>query len=230
MTTVAIREQPVRDTIFSRYGRNSRLRSLPVANMDTPPLPEGADDEDWFGDGSAFNSQAELASALLNVDGSAQPPAEPEIAPLESEVPAEEPEAGTPDEPEAALQEFAVAPQEFEATPHKPTMNGQANGHMDGGHAGGHFDFVDPRDPSGALVEPAPPPLPAPAPPVLPTWSVRIPGVQLLPARQPGRTGWSMGNSVRILRQTEELVARLREQAVVAAFAAAARAMHGEDS
>lgn len=213
MTTVAIREQPVRDTIFSRYGRNSRLRSLPVANMDTPPLLEGADDEDWFGDGSAFNSQAELASALLSVDGSAMPPAEPDAVLEEKEVPAEE--------PEAVLEEFAAAPQEFEATPQKPALNGQANG---------HFDFVDPRDPSGRLVEPAPPPLPVPPPPVLPTWSVRIPGVQLLPARQPGSTGWSMGNSVRILRQTEELVARLREQAVVAAFAAAARAMHGEDS
>jgi hypothetical protein len=188
--------------------------------MDIPPLPEGADDEDWFGEGSAFNSQAELASALLNVDGSAMPPAEPEVALLENVVPVEEPGPGTPDEPEAALQEFAAAPQEFEATPQKPAPNGQGSG---------HFDFVDPRDPSGALVEPAPPPLPAPPPPVLPTWSVRIPGVQLLPARQPGRTGWSMDNSVRILRQTEELVARLREQAVVAAFAAAARALHGED-
>ncbi|HWW08725.1 MAG TPA: hypothetical protein VNY76_00630 [Candidatus Acidoferrales bacterium] len=193
-----------------------------MANMDIPPLPEGADDEDWFGDGSAFNSQAELASALLNVDGTAMPPPEPEVAPLESVVPAaEDADAGTPDEPGAALQEFAAVPEEFEAAPQKPASNGQVNG---------HFDFVDPRDPSGALLEPASPPPPAPPPPVLPTWSVRIPGVQLLPARQPGRTGWSMDNSVRILRQTEELVARLREQAVVAAFAAAARAMHGEDS
>jgi hypothetical protein len=229
MTTAATREQPVRDTIFSQHGRNSRLRSSAVANMDIPPLPEGADDEDWFGEGSAFNSQAELASALLNVDGSAMPPAEPEVTLLENVVPAEEPGPGTPDEPEAALQEFAAAPPEFEATPQKPAPNGEVNGHMDAGHAGGRFDFVDARDPSGALVEPAPPPLPAPPPPVLPTWSVRIPGVQLLPARQPGRTGWSMDNSVRILRQTEELVARLREQAVVAAFAAAARALHGED-
>src|SRR3984893_1077200 len=99
MTTAAIREQPVRDTIFSRHGRNSRLRSLSVANMDTPPLPEGADDEDWFGDGSAFNSQAELASALLNVDGSAHPPAEPEVAPLANEAPAEEQDADTSDGP-----------------------------------------------------------------------------------------------------------------------------------
>jgi len=229
MTTAAIREQPVRDTIFSQHGRNWRLRSSAVANLDIPPLPEGADDEDWFGEGSAFNSQAELASALLNVDGSAMPPAEPEAALLENVVPVEEPGPGTPDEPEAGLQEFAAASPEFEATPQKPAPNGHGSGHMDAGHAGGHFDFVDPRDPSGALVEPAAPPLPAPPPPVLPTWSVRIPGVQLLPARKPGRTGWSMDNSVRILRQTEELVARLREQAVVAAFAAAARALHGED-
>src|SRR3982074_824721 len=103
MTTAAIREQPVRDTIFSRYGRNSRLRSLPVANMDPPPLPEGADDEDWFGDGSAFNSQAELASALLNVDGSEIPPAEPGVAPLENEASAQEADAGPQAEP-AALQ------------------------------------------------------------------------------------------------------------------------------
>jgi len=187
--------------------------------MDIPPLPEGADDEDWFGDGTAFNSQAELASALLNVDGSAPPPAmpmpepEPEVALQESEAAAEEPEATSP---------------EFETAPEKTSPNGQANGHGDAGHADGQFELVDPRNPDRAF-EPEPAPPPPPPPRALPTWSVRIPGVQLLPARQPGRTGWSMDNSVRILRQTEELVFRLREEAVIAAFAAAARALRGED-
>lgn len=197
--------------------------------MDIPPLPEGADDEDWFGDGSAFNSQAELASALLNVDSGPTAPASPAGALPEAEEAHQEPGAGPDGEPDAALQDAESLANEFEATPQPTAPNGQANGRGAARHAGAHFDFVDPRDPSGALLEPAPPPPPAPAPPALPTWSVRIPGVQLLPARQPGRTGWSMDNSVRILRQTEELVARLREQAVVAAFAAAARALHGED-
>lgn len=62
-----------------------------------------------------------------------------------------------------------------------------------------------------------------------PAWSVRTPGVEPLPQREPGRSGWSIVNSVRILRRAEDLVMRLRQEAVVAAFNAAARALHGED-
>lgn len=64
------------------------------------------------------------------------------------------------------------------------------------------------------------------APP--PTWSVRIAGVDPLPLREPGRSGWSMRNSVQILRRAEDLVLRLRQEAVITAFDAAARALRAE--
>lgn len=86
------------------------------------------------------------------------------------------------------------------------------------------FEVVDPRDVTrtgdvtesdgddGAVAVPA--------------WSVRTPGVELLPPRQPGRSGWSMRNSVALLSQAENLVVRLRQEAVATAFSAAARALH----
>ncbi|MBV8445427.1 MAG: hypothetical protein JOZ92_05870 [Candidatus Dormibacteraeota bacterium] len=55
---------------------------------------------------------------------------------------------------------------------------------------------------------------------------MRQPGIELLPPRQPGRTGWSIRNSVRMLEQLEDIMRRLREEAVTAAFIAAARAMY----
>jgi hypothetical protein len=59
-------------------------------------------------------------------------------------------------------------------------------------------------------------------------WSVRIPGVEPLPQRQPGRTGWSIRNSIRILRRAEDLTLRLRQEAVIVAFDGASRALRGE--
>jgi len=144
--------------------------------MSTNPEPmwDGrAEEEDWFGEGTVFRTEEELAAALLKLAGD-RPPGGP---------------AGEPAPP--ALD----APPEFELLEH-PTASG-ANGQATG---------------LGA-----PPPR---------TWSVRQPGIELLPPRQPGRTGWSIRNSVRMLEQLEDIMRRLREEAVTAAFIAAARAMY----
>lgn len=57
------------------------------------------------------------------------------------------------------------------------------------------------------------------------TWSVRTPGSLDLPARKPGKTGWSIRSSVQLLQRTEEVMLSLREEAVSATLVAAARAV-----
>lgn len=56
------------------------------------------------------------------------------------------------------------------------------------------------------------------------TWSVRSPGAEEVPSRQPGKTGWSIRSSVQMLQRTEEVMLKVREEAVSAALVAAARA------
>ena len=62
-------EQPVRYTIFSEYGRAPDYDRDAVALNDLAP----EDDDDWFGEGSVFDSGEELAEALLTLAGSAAP-------------------------------------------------------------------------------------------------------------------------------------------------------------
>ena len=57
------------------------------------------------------------------------------------------------------------------------------------------------------------------------TWTVRSPGSLDLPARKPGKTGWSIRSSVQLLQRTEEVMLSLREEAVNATLVAAARAV-----
>ena len=118
------------------------------------PLP--ADDEDdWFGEGSAFDSGEDLAAALLAIAATARAP-------------------------------VMVA---------EPAPAGRA-----------------------AAARPAP------VAQTL-TWTVRRPGSVSIPMRQPGRTGWSIRSSVQVLHRTEEVMRHLREEAVVATFHHAARAV-----
>lgn len=56
------------------------------------------------------------------------------------------------------------------------------------------------------------------------TWSVRSAGTVPVPARQPGKTGWSIRSSVQLLQRTEEVLQHVREEAVSVALVAAARA------
>ncbi|MBV8193960.1 MAG: hypothetical protein JOY80_00380 [Candidatus Dormibacteraeota bacterium] len=138
--------------------------------------PTRADDEedDWFGEGSVFDSGEELAAALLAMSNGE--PGPPPVA-IAEEPPLERPRQSI-------------------------------------------FEIIRPYTPERDTrqrteAEPAQPL----------TWSVRAPGVVVMPPRQPGRTGWSIRSSVQVLRQTEEVMDRLREDAVASAFSAAARAL-----
>jgi len=111
--------------------------------------------DDWFGEGSAFESSAALTAALRRLAGDAEP-----------------------------------------APP----------GDSDDEAAEGGEDGEDGGYPSRA-------------------WIVRVPGAVLLPLRTPGRTGWSLDGALDLLRMTQEVMRRLREDAVNAALTSAGRAL-----
>ena len=204
---------------------------MAVTDIDGETLQYDARD-DWFGDGTAFNSQADLADALrLMTDASDAHPAA--TAPLgaraayvaDTDIPAAHaaaPERGTDTEPGAEFEEPAAPPGDGGA---------EAGGNGAVQEWDASFEFVHAHTAESMPVhDRLQPAAVAHADPKVATWSVRVPGVQLLPQRQPGRTGWSMENSVRILRQADELVVRLREEAIVTAFSATARALRGGDA
>ena len=143
-------------------------------------------DDEWFGEGSAFDSGEDLAAALFALAGTTRSGVSPP------------PEVIWPT-PVAEVAEVAdVNPVYVEV---------QRSG-----------DFAGARRPgssSGAAMR-------ASASPA--SWSVRSPGEQLLPPKVSGRTGWTIRNSVAVLHRTEDAIARLREEAVAAAFLAAAEA------
>ncbi len=163
--------------------------------------PSTVDDGvDWFGEDTPFDSTAELTAALRGIATRAWTVHAPVVR-------------GPVAAPDGTLD-----PDDPDETP---------DPHSD-------FEILDPRPLPAARGTPE---RPAPAlqieaeasMPALPTWSVRLPGIDPLPPRQPGRSGWSLPNSVRILRRAEELIARLRQEAVIAAFDAASRAMRNQD-
>ena len=138
-----------------------------------PDIVPAAEEEDWFGEGSAFESSEELVTALFALAETADPANGGQVAP-----------APRPEPPPAPVETL------FEV-----------------------FDpATGPRPAEPAVV----------AAPVPQTWSVRKAGVVLLPPKRPGRTGWTIRNSVQVLHRTEEVMAKLREQAVVTAFMSAA--------
>jgi hypothetical protein len=57
------------------------------------------------------------------------------------------------------------------------------------------------------------------------TWTVREPGSVELPARNPGKTGWSIRSSVLVLQRAEQVLIHLREEAVDRSLTAASRAI-----
>jgi hypothetical protein len=137
---------------------------------DAPP----AEDEDWFGEGSMFESSEDLAAALFALAETADPAAGGQVAP----APRPEPAVET-----------------IDAT----------------------FEVFEPLAAGRAADK-------APAPSAPSSWGLRKPGTVLLPPKRPGHTGWTIRNSVQVLHQTEEAMAKLREQAVVTAFMSAAEA------
>jgi len=152
--------------------------------VNNPARLEVQDEEDWFGEGSAFDSGEDLAAALFAMAG-AREVGSPVVAfpagrAVDTLVTAPAQPVG--DDPEPAAQHVRGAA-EADTTDSKPA----------------------PR-----------------------SWSVRSAAADTLPPRQRGRSGWSIRNSVKVLHRTESVMERLREQAVLAAFAAAARAFSPE--
>ena len=142
------------------------------------------EEDDWFGEGSSFDSGEDLASALFALAGTVDPS-------IGAPIPADEPV-----EPVVA----------------------------DGGVE--IFDWVEPDGTfSPASVRPAA--APAAAPRVPQTWGVRNSASEL-PPRRPGASGWSIRNSVQVLHRTDEVLNRLREEAVLSAFSSAASVFQQE--
>ena len=137
-------------------------------------------DDEWFGEGSAFDSGEDLAAALFALAG----------ATLTEVTPA--PEVAWP----------TVVPEANPVYVEVQRPNDFAGARRPGSAYGGS---------RRASVSPG-------------SWSVRSPGEQLLPPKVSGRTGWTIRNSVAVLHRTEDAIARLREEAVAAAFLAAAEA------
>jgi hypothetical protein len=140
------------------------------------------DDDDWFGEGSFFESGEGLAAALFALAGTVDPAAGGQVPPVAT-VLSSSAEAGFDDE--------------------------------------GLFEVLQPLSGNGAGH--AAPAVGTTAPSSSPrAWSVRTPGSLLLPPRRPGRSGWSIRNSVQVLHRTEDAMSSLREQAVTSTFMAAA--------
>jgi hypothetical protein len=138
------------------------------------------EDEDWFGEGSSFESGEDLAAALFAMAGSE--------APASGELPA-----------------VVTAPSVQGAADHEK-----------------EFELIEPepvRPGSTGRVPVAIAPANSAAPQ---SWAVRKPGQILLPPRLPGRSGWSIRNSVQVLHRTEDVMTKLREQAVSTTFMSAA--------
>ena len=144
----------------------------PASSREVAAEPE----EDWFGEGSFFDSGEELATALFALAGTVDPA------------------LGAPptyDEP------AAVAPVVVHS----------------------EFELLDGYEPARvAPVSPAPA-TEAPAPQ---TWGIRTSASAILPPRRSGESGWSIRNSVQVLHRTDDVLRRLREEAVVTAFSSAA--------
>ncbi|HKR98861.1 MAG TPA: hypothetical protein VJU79_05045 [Candidatus Dormibacteraeota bacterium] len=146
-----------------------------------PAPAEPSEEEDWFGEGNAFESGEDLAAALLAMAY----------------------ESGTDDAPAAAEPMTLTAPGSDDSF---VLVDGR--------------DFVPVPRPSSVNTPPAPMPKRS--------WAVRAPGSMALPPRAPGRSGWSIRNSVKVLQHTEEILDKLRHEAVVATLMSASRAFHPE--
>lgn len=147
--------------------------------------------EDWFADGTAFESGEALASALLALAGAAVPaaPAGAPASPPPGRVPA------FPPAPPAHREQPAIAEFQVAAMPSSQHRREPAA-------AGGEGE-----DPSGWARVAAPPP--------------RREGAR--------RSGWSIRQSVQVLRVTEEILLRLREEAAELAWHLASAALRETD-
>jgi hypothetical protein len=143
-----------------------------VRSLERAPEP----DEDWFGEGSSFDSGEELASALFALAGTLDP------------------SAGAP---------LAAAEQ--------PVTE------LDWGD--GTFDWLEPiAAPPGADVRVSTQiSRPGPGPQ---TWGVRTSASSIL--LRADTSGWSIRTSVQVLHRADDVLRRLRDEAVLTAFISAA--------
>jgi len=170
--------QPLRYTIFSGRSRTHRYDAAVVLDFGLPSTPvQEPEEDDWFGEGNAFESGEDLAIALLAMAAS----------PAVEEVEAETPAAQVP----VVRDSFLLTDQDVLP---RPAL------------------VAEPVRVAATLAPRG--------------WSVRKPGAIPLPPREPGRSGWSIRNSVKVLQHTESVMNTLREEAVVATLVAAARAIH----
>jgi hypothetical protein len=178
--------QPVRYTIFSIRSGTHGYDADEMLDFGTATVPgPEAEEDDWFGEGNAFESGEELASALLA------------MAEHPDEVPASAPEAASEARAEYRIDETFVLTDRSSPAQTAPIRT--------------------PASEDGSAAAPR-------------GWSVRSPGAIPLPPRAPGRSGWSIRNSVKVLQHTEDVLNALREEAIVAALLAASRALHPERS
>jgi hypothetical protein len=151
------------------------------------------DDDDWFGDGSAFDSGEDLAAALFAMAGADAPSEMADTSPLAAAVAAVAPPRAAPQPPAPPRAAPAVpdGPAVFEkfhvaAAPSTPVIDEQ------------WVPIARPGFP--AAEEPGP-------------WKER-------PVRG-DRKGWSIRQGVTMLKMTEEVITRLRVDAIEVAWAAA---------
>ena len=144
----------------------------PVSDRESASEPE----EDWFGEGSSFDSGEELATALFALAGTVDPS-------LGAPPVYDHPEA---EQPATVRSEFVLLDEYLPAA-------------------------AAPVRPAAAAETPAPT-----------TWGIRASGSSILPPRRSGQSGWSIRNSVQVLHRTDDVLRKLREEAVVTAFSSAA--------
>ena len=162
---------------------------IPPPLSSSTPVAEDLLGDDWFGEGSVFDTGEELAAALMSLSGAAAswrlalPVSDPE--PAKSRVAREAPKpAGlSPASTAPPADEFLIATM--------PSSRG--------------------REPSG--------------------WSARLAALpaSVRPAAGGARAGWSIRQSVQILRVTEEILGRLREEAALLTWQLAAAAHRETD-
>lgn len=144
-----------------------------------PQPPDVAlDEDDWFGEGSAFDSGEDLAAALMAFAGVT----DPGVAPAEAQVPAFDVTSYTP----------------VSSTPRVSPRSSEV----------AEFQIAELPATSGAVA--------VPVGAGARGWSSRPSGE---------RNGWAIRNSVKMLKTTEDVMRRLREDAVEVTWRAAAVAL-----
>lgn len=154
------------------------------------------DEDDWFGDGSAFDSGEDLAAALMAFAGptAAEPTFESAFGPISAS--------------DATAQPF-VTP-EYAAPTFAPMPSADAP-HGFGASGTAYVPEFVAADLPGSGRSPSPASAATPAQ----TWKPRETAASATNA-------WGIRNSVKILKTTEDVMRRLREDAVEVAWRAAA--------